>query len=175
MSDDGRTGNLVGALVIALGDALRVDLETASGRGISACAALATALAYPGESVDALRRTLGLSAAGATRLVDGLQADKLVERRAELEDGRSRAVVLTDAGRKQAKAVLAARRAVLARALAPLSKRERGELARMLNVMLAALTPDRQTCDRICRLCDVSRCPQDNCPVELAALRAERA
>lgn len=173
MSNDDRTGNLVGALAIALGDALRLDLENASGRGITACAALATAFAYPGETVDALRRTLGLSAAGATRLVDGLQADKLVERRAELEDGRSRAVVLTEAGRKQARAVLAARRAVLSRAMAPLSKRERGELARMLNVMLAALTPDRETCDRICRLCDVNRCPQNICPVELAALRTE--
>lgn len=173
MGNDHRTGNLLGALVVALGDATRTNLEEVSERGITACAALATTFAYPGKSVDTLRRTLGLSAAGATRLVDGLHADKLVERRADLDDGRSRAVVLTNAGRKEAETVLKARRDVLSQALAPLSKRERGELARMLVVMLTALTPDRSTCDRTCRLCDIARCPQDICPVELAAVRTE--
>src|SRR5687768_14647348 len=121
MPSNARTSNLLGALVVALGDATRTSVEKASGHGVTASAALATALAYPGMSVDALRRTLGLSAAGATRLVDGLQADGLVERRASLGDRRSRAVVVTDAGRKSARRVLDARRRVHSRALAPLS------------------------------------------------------
>lgn len=175
MRSDDRTRNLLGALVVALGDATRTSVEEASGHGVTASAALATAVAYPGESVDALRRTLGLSAAGTTRLVDGLQADGLVERRASLDDGRSRAIVLTDAGRECADRVLEARRAVHSRALAALSKRERNELARMLDAMLTALTPDRSTCDRTCRLCDIAACPQNICPVERAALHAERA
>jgi MarR family transcriptional repressor of emrRAB len=157
MHSDDRTNNLLGALVVALGDAMRTSVEKASGRGVTAAAALATAFAFPGKSVDHLRRILGLSAAGATRLVDG----------------RSRAVLLTEAGSKYADGVLEARRAVYSRALAALSADERHQLARMLDSMLTALTPDRATCDRTCRLCDIAECPQDICPVELAALRTE--
>jgi len=175
MHSDDRTGNLLGAFVLALGDAMRASVEKASGHGITASAALATALFSPGKSVDALRRTLGLSAAGATRLVDKLQGDGLVERRASLDDGRERAVVLTDAGAQCADKVLEARRAVHSRALAALSTDERNQLAGMLDSMLTALTPDRPTCDRTCRLCDLAACPQDICPVELAALRLEEA
>jgi MarR family transcriptional regulator, negative regulator of the multidrug operon emrRAB len=173
MAANARTTNLLGALAVALGDATRSGVEQATGLGVTASAALAMALAYPGQSVDALRRLLGLSAAGATRLVDGLQAEGLVERRPGMGDGRSRAVVMTAAGRKSARKVLEARSRVHARALAPLSTKERNELARMLEAMLTALTPDRVTCDLTCRLCDIAACPQDICPVELAALRAE--
>ncbi|NLV54471.1 MAG: MarR family transcriptional regulator [Acidimicrobiales bacterium] len=46
-----------------------------------------------------LARQAGLSASGATRLVDRLQARGLVERRACESDGRVSYAVLTDAGR----------------------------------------------------------------------------
>jgi DNA-binding MarR family transcriptional regulator len=125
--------------------------------------------------VDHLRKIVGLSAAGTTRLVDKLQADGLIERRASLADGRSRAVTLTRAGSRSADAVLKARRTVYANALAVLSVRERKQLERMLDAMLTALTPDRATCEMTCRLCDIAACPQDVCPVELAALHAEKS
>ncbi|MCV3241741.1 MarR family transcriptional regulator [Mesorhizobium sp. ZC-5] len=153
---------------------MRTDVESASGHGITAAAALATAFSFPGKSVDHLRKIVGLSAAGATRLVDKLQADGLIERRASLEDGRFRAVSLTKAGIKSADAVLEARRAAYSRALAALSTRERRQLERMLDTMLTVLTPDRATCDLTCRLCDIGACPQDICPVELAAIQAEK-
>jgi MarR family transcriptional repressor of emrRAB len=175
MDSDDRTNNLLGALVVALGDAMRSNVESASGHGVTAAAALATALAFPGRSVDHLRKIVGLSAAGATRLVDKLQADGLIERRASLDDGRSRAVSLTEAGTSCADTVLEARRSVYARALAVLSTHERKQLARMLDAMLTAMTPDRATCELTCRLCDIAACPQDLCPVELAALRVERS
>jgi DNA-binding MarR family transcriptional regulator len=175
MDSDDRTNNLLGALVVALGDAMRSNVETASGHGVTAAAALATAFAFPGRSVDHLRKIVGLSAAGATRLVDKLQADGLIERRASLDDGRSRAVLLTEAGDKSADAVLEARRSVYARALAVLSTQERKQLARMLDAMLTAMTPDRATCELTCRLCDIAACPQDICPVELAALHVEKS
>jgi len=174
MESDNRTNNLLGALVVALGDAMRTNIESASGQGVTAAAALATAFAFPGRSVDHLRKIVGLSAAGTTRLVDKLQADGLIERRASLDDGRSRAVLLTKAGSKNADAVLKARRSVYSRALAALSTRERRQLERMLDTMLTALTPDRATCELTCRLCDIAACPQDICPVELAALRVEK-
>src|SRR5688572_29915714 len=136
MDSDDRTNNLLGALIVALGDAMRTNVESASGHGVTAAAALATAFAFPGRSVDHLRKIVGLSAAGTTRLVDKLQADGLIERRASLDDGRSRAVLLTEAGSRSADAVLKARRSVYSGALAVLSMRERRQLERMLDNML---------------------------------------
>lgn len=84
-------------------------------------------------------------------------------------------MLLTEAGDKSADAVLEARRSVYARALAVLSTQERKQLARMLDAMLTAMTPDRATCELTCRLCDIAACPQDICPVELAALHVEKS
>ena len=171
---DDRTINLLGALVTALDDAMYGAIAEASRHGPSAAAALATVAACPGESLDALRRTLGLSAAGATRLVDRLEADGLIERRQGAGDGRSRAVVLTAAGHTRGASILAARRWALARPVASLSAVDRARLTRMLATMLELLTPDRATSDHTCRLCDIAACPQEACPVELAARRAEK-
>ncbi len=175
MNSDQRVSNLLGALVVALADAMRMKIEDASGQGATAAAALATVLAFPDRSIDHLRKIVGLSAAGTTRLVDKLQADGLIERRANLDDGRSRAVLLTLAGAESAGAILTARQSVFSRALAVLTARQQEQLAEMLDAMLTALTPDRATCELTCRLCDIAACPQDICPVELAALRAERS
>lgn len=170
---DDRTANLLGAFVVALSDAVRTDIERASHLGLSAAATLATTAAYPGESLDALGRTLGLSAAGTSRLADRLQADGLLERQSAPGDARSRVLVLTNAGRERARVLLDARRAALLRALTSLSAEERDQLTHLLELMLTALTSDRECCDHTCRLCDIAICPQDTCPVELAALRAE--
>jgi MarR family transcriptional regulator, negative regulator of the multidrug operon emrRAB len=170
---DDRIANMLGALVVALGDCVRAAVESTSGHGLSAAAALTTVAAYPGETLDALRRTLGLSAPGASRLADRLQADGLIERQPGADDARSRVIVPTDAGHARARAALDARHAALVRALTPLSADERDQLAHLLEVMLSALTPDRETCDHTCRLCDIATCPQHICPVELAALRSE--
>jgi DNA-binding MarR family transcriptional regulator len=168
-----RTANLLGALAVALGDTLRTAVEGSSRHGVSAAAALATTAGWPGETLDGLGRTLGLSAAGTSRLVDRLQAEGLLERQPAPGDARSRIVVLTDSGHERVRKLLDARRAALLRALAPLSADEQDQLAQLLEVMLTALTPDRETCDHTCRLCDIASCPQDICPVELAASRTE--
>jgi hypothetical protein len=52
-----------------------------------------------------------------------------------------------------------------------LSAEDRRDLTRLLEKMLPALTPDREACDHICRLCELAACPQDRCPVELAVPR----
>jgi len=173
---DTRTANLLGALVVALGDMLREATEAASAHGATAPAALATIANAPGESLDALRRTLRLTPSGAGRLVDRLQADGLVERQAGSSgDGRAIALVLTEKGQRVADALLAERRRVLKQALGLLSPGEREALTPVLEKLLYGLTPDRERCDHTCRLCDLDDCPQDICPVEQAAIQAERA
>jgi MarR family transcriptional repressor of emrRAB len=49
-----------------------------------------------------------------------------------------------------------------------LTAEDRREFTRLLETILPLLTPDRETSDHICRLCQLAACPQDRCPVELA-------
>jgi hypothetical protein len=74
---------------------------------------------------------------------------------------------LTPEGEAVLHGLLAARRAALAGLLDPLSDRERGQLARLLEKLLAARTDDRADLERLCRLCEWRICRR--CPVARAA------
>jgi DNA-binding MarR family transcriptional regulator len=162
-----RDANLLGALVTALQDALVAATAEEARHGSAFPAALASMLGEPGMSIEQLRRILGLSHSGTVRLVDCLEADGMVERKAGA-DARTAALHLTVAGRRQARAVLEARRAALAPALDLLSAAERAQFGRLTEKLLAGLTRDRQHSDHICRLCDLAACPDDRCPVNCA-------
>jgi DNA-binding MarR family transcriptional regulator len=160
-----RLENLAGAFGLAAADAQRAA---------STPAALTTLLAYPGIPIQRLRRALGLTHSGGVRLVDRLEADGLVRRRAA-DDGRVAALELTAAGRERARAVLAQREDALADLLAPLHADEREALTRLLERVLEPLPADRDDLERICRLCDYRTCDGSNlaCPVGRGA-RARR-
>jgi DNA-binding MarR family transcriptional regulator len=165
-----RTANLLGALALALGDALREATEAAAGHGGAGPAALATTAQWPGQPVGALGERFGLSQSAAVRLVDRLAADGLVAREPG-PDGRTLAVLATAAGTNRAAQVLAARRQVLAEALVTLTPAERAQLASLLERMLEGLTAGPADACQICRLCEIAACPQDRCPVTRAADR----
>jgi len=118
----------------------------------------------PGETVDFLARSLGRAHSTTVRLVDRLEAQGLVERRAG-SDGRSLALHLTAAGRRADNAAIAARAAVLGDVQAPLTRAERAEPDRLLAKVLDALPASRDDKRRICRLCDVDACRRPSCPV----------
>jgi DNA-binding MarR family transcriptional regulator len=160
-----RLENLAGAFGLAAADAQRAA---------SAPAALATLLAYPGISIQRLRRALGLTHSGGVRLVDRLEAEGLLTRHAAA-DGRVAALDLTQAGHERARAVLAQRERALARLLAPLGADERKTLTQLLERVLEPLPADRDDLERICRLCDYRTCDGSNlaCPVGRGA-RARR-
>ena len=160
--------NAVGAFALELARRVQEAGETASPHGASVPAAL-TALhgLTGGQSIDALRRVVGLTHSGTVRLVDKLAAAGLVERRVGA-DGRSVALQLTPEGRRAARRVLTRREAAIETALASLTPRDRADLARLHERLLARLTESQQDRRRICRLCDVEACGRD-CPV-----RAER-
>jgi MarR family transcriptional repressor of emrRAB len=165
--DNGRTANLLGALVLALGDDLRAATEAGAEHGASAPAAVVLIGSYPGRTIDALRTGLSLSHSGTVRLVDRLAAGGLV-RRAAGADGRSVSLHLTAAGRASMRALLAERRRALEGALAALSESERRQLERLSEKLLGAMTRSETRADQICRLCDDSVCPAASCPVECA-------
>jgi DNA-binding MarR family transcriptional regulator len=165
--------NLAAAFALAATDDVLAGIEETSAMVAGAPATLATVHAYPGISLDTLRRFLRLTPSGAGRLVDRLAAAGLMERRAGADDQRFIALYLTSKGHGIAARVLAARRAALREPLEVLTSQEQAMLEKLLDKMLHAMTPDRERCDHICRLCEIAACPQDICPVETAALEWE--
>jgi DNA-binding MarR family transcriptional regulator len=165
-----RLTNLAAAFALAATDDMLSAIEAQSAMIAGAPAALTTIYAFPGGSLDTLRTILRLTPSGAGRLVDRLVAAGLVERRAGESDLRFISLHLTRRGAGVAKRILAAREAALRLPLASLSAQERTALESILDKMLYAMTPDRERCDHICRLCEITACPQDICPVERAAL-----
>jgi DNA-binding MarR family transcriptional regulator len=164
---DPRTANLLGALVTALHDEMETATTSAAAHGSAYPAALATILGEPGLTIESLRRILGLSHSGTVRLLDALEGEGSVQRKAG-KDARSVSLQLTGQGRRQAKAVLEARQRALAPALGVLSAAEQAQLLRLTEKLLGGLTRDREHSDHICRLCDLTACPGDSCPVECA-------
>lgn len=165
LSDDTRTLNLLGALALSLMDTLDSAVEAHLGYGGETGAAIVTLGAEPGLSINALRQILQLSHPGTVRLIDRLESQGWVERRAG-PDGRTLALFLTGAGQTQRRTILTQRRRQLQPALDALTPTDRQQLAVLLETMLSALTTSELEAFAICRLCDEEVCPGDRCPVE---------
>lgn len=166
-----RSANLLGALVTALNDDLELAAAEAAEHGSAFPAALVSVRWQPGLTIEALRRVLGLSHSGTVRLLDRLERDGSVERRAG-RDGRSVALQLTPQGRQQVRRILERRRAVMANALGLLSPAEQQHLLKLVEKLLAGLTRGLEHSDHICRLCDEAVCPDASCPVGCAVREA---
>jgi MarR family transcriptional regulator, negative regulator of the multidrug operon emrRAB len=164
--DQDRLANLLGVTALAASDRLRSAVERELEHGGSAPGALAHLQAYPGESVEALRRVLGISQPATVRLVDRFVAEGLVERRAGA-NRRTLALHLTAAGAQAAGGVLARRSESLRALLRVLSPAERTALERLLERLVAGLAADRPGALRVCRLCDRKACTSaPGCPLD---------
>jgi MarR family transcriptional repressor of emrRAB len=163
----GREGNLLAALSLAVTDLVVDSAEGAAAFGSAAPAALVALHQYlDGATLDALRGPVGLTPSGTVRLVDRLEGAGLVTRGAG-SDGRSRSVRLTAAGRRAAEGIRVARAARAEAVLDPLTARERATLEHLHEKLLAGLTRDGPSANRICRLCDAEACGhwRGECPV----------
>ncbi len=165
MIDDERTLNLLGALALSIVDALNTVVEAETGYGGETPAALVTLGAEPGLSINALRQILSLSHPGTVRLIDRLESQGLVERRAGV-DGRTLALFLTEAGWERRRAILMERQQQLQLVVNSLTHTDRKQLTRLLEKMLTAMTTSELRAFAICRLCEEAVCPGDRCPVE---------
>ena len=164
--DDARLANLLGVTALAAVDRLRPPVDEQAGHGGGAAGALVHLRAWPGESVESLRRVLGISQPATVRTVNRLAADGLLERRPG-PDRRTVALVLTAAGEAAAERVLAARTEALQDFLAPLDEREREQLLPLLERLAGAQAHDRSGAVRVCRLCDRSACYRGSpCPLD---------
>ncbi len=161
-----RDANLVGALAVAISDAVTRAAEAAAPEPGPAAAALMLVAHLPGMSIDALRIGVGLSHPGAVRLVDRLEARGLVARGTSPEDGRRVALHLTEAGETMAAQIADSRHKAVALALDTLPDAERAAFIQTTEKLLAALVAGPEDALRVCRLCDeavCTRCPVDIC------------
>jgi MarR family transcriptional regulator, negative regulator of the multidrug operon emrRAB len=160
-----RDANLVGALAVAISDAVTRAAEAAAPEPGPAAAALMLVAHLPGMSIDALRIGVGLSHPGAVRLVDRLETRGLVERRASAEDGRRVALHLTAAGAAMAARIADGRHRAVAQALDCLPDAERAAFIGTTEKLLATLVAGPEDALRVCRLCDETVCT--HCPVDI--------
>jgi MarR family transcriptional repressor of emrRAB len=161
---DARTVNLLGAFVTGINDQLNRRLEEESGASDDVPAALVAIGYNEGRTVDYLSKTLGLSHSWTVRMVEKLETQGWVEKRAA-EDKRAVALFLTRQGGKKVKGIVQARRRFLNEALAALPVKEHKQLTGMLERILGFVTTDFYSGEAICKLCEVDVCPQRRCPV----------
>jgi MarR family transcriptional regulator, negative regulator of the multidrug operon emrRAB len=169
MHDVRRTANLLGAAALAVNDLAVAEAKQGAGASASGAAALVV-LDYAGSlSVTDLGRRIGLSQPAAARMVDALEASRLVERKPG--SGRSVAVQLTPAGRRALRRAIAARETPLVSLVDSLDEDEQDTLSTLLAKLLTQLYESGAN-ERICRLCDHVGCTaNDVCPVGEAERR----
>ena len=161
-----RLANLLGVTALTATDRLRSAVESELAHGGSSPAALVHLQAYPGESLEELRRVLGVSQPAAVRVVNRLVAEELVERRSG-SDRRTLALHLTMAGERAASELLSRRTQSLRALLEVLGPDEQAALEPLLERLVAALAEDRPGALRVCRLCDRPACTSEpGCPLD---------
>jgi DNA-binding MarR family transcriptional regulator len=171
-----REANVLGALSLAVSDQIANSVAAAtglSGTAVAALSALHEFLDRP--TVDQIRRVLGLTPSGAVRLIDRL-ADAGLVTRGPGTDGRTRAVILTGAGRTTAEAAAKARLGYLTESLSGLTPSERETLSDLLGRVMTSVVNRKDGGAWICRECDLGACQRADgrCPAMNAAM-ARRA
>lgn len=169
-AETGRTANLLGAAALAIGERMLTTAVGAVGASASGSAALVRLAAEPGIGVTELGERIGLSQPAAARMVDGLVARGLAERRPGAT-GRSVAVHPTRGGRIAAQKLLQAREGELTSLVERLDPEEREALTHGLEKILDRLFDDVGSEYVLCRLCDTRACLDEGgfCPVGQAA------
>jgi DNA-binding MarR family transcriptional regulator len=161
-ADVERVANMLGALAVAID-----DLVQAGSRD----AALVSLDSHPARSVAELSRALGRSHSATVRLVDGMAAAGLLERRSGV-DSRSVSLVLSAAGAAAARDVRARRADALGQLVRTLDGEHVDRLEPILEQLLEATATDADSRWRTCRLCDEPRCEDGRqCPIDRAAPR----
>lgn len=159
-----RTANLLAALAGDVTGLLDARLKSHPNQTSSSAAALNVLGFWDGCSNAELSRVLGLSHTATVRLVDKLEAEGWVVA-GPGADRRSVALSLTAAGKARAGELLKGRCAAVAEVIEVLSDHEQDTLARLLEKLLAPRATDDFRAAHICRLCDETACPPQDCPM----------
>jgi DNA-binding MarR family transcriptional regulator len=161
--------NKLGAFSALLSDTVADALDDLSP---SAAALLMTLHFRPEIGVSELARIADVAQPTAVRLLDGLVAKGLVQRKPRV--GRHTPLALTSKGWTKAQTLRSARLRSMDRLLAPLSEDEKAGLEDALDKILAAATTSRAFARKTCRLCAHDICNEPDCPLGTRASELER-
>src|SRR5260370_3486926 len=139
--------NKLGAFGVLIADAIEGALD---GVSPSAAALLLNLHYRPSMTITQLAEVAGIAQPTAVRVVSGLARRGWLERRSRI--GRTTPLLLTSAGKKQARSLQAARLGAMDRLLAALPDQRRIAFVRSLDTILAAATISRAFARTICRL-----------------------
>lgn len=159
-----RTANLLAAFAGEVTERVQATLKSHPNQTDSATAALNIIGFWEGITNAELARALKLSHTATVRLVDKLEAQRLVEARAG-KDKRATHLYLTAAGRKSVQPALVARCAAVESYLGALTAAEEKQLATLLEKLMRPLSTDAYAVSHFCRLCEFTVCPADQCPM----------
>lgn len=167
---DPRTLNILGAFGLLVADRVFAAIDRTEILSRQEGVALVQiGLFSPGFTN--LQTTLCLSQSAASRLVDRLTARGLTLKSAHPEDPREKILTLTSRGAELMRDILEQRRAALGELLAPLDSGETADLLRLTAKVLAGSIRSQAESDLTCRMCDLGKCPQENCPARHNAER----
>jgi DNA-binding MarR family transcriptional regulator len=159
-----RDRNVFGAFALMISDDIVRASSSRAPEAGPAASALALLAHKPGLSIGMLAVGVGLSHAGAVRLVDRLASEELIERREHSTDGRARSLYLTPTGKVASDEVLASRDEVIAEGLSILTSDELKILSDIAERVLRDRLENLEHSYRICRLCCYEGCT--NCPID---------
>ena len=167
MKIDHRTLNIFGAFGLFLADRLFAAIdgqqEFTRQEGIALIQ-----IGLFSSSFANLETSLRLTQSATSRLVDKLAAKGLVVKKARDGDPREKNLRLTRQGEERMEKILRARQATLHDVFEVLDTEEMARLLTIVSKILTANISSKQESDRVCRICDLPRCPQDRCPARYA-------
>ncbi len=160
--------NRIAAFATMLQDRMEQSFDDLSPRAASV---LLTLLNRGPRVVGRIAEIVGTSQPTATRLINGLEKNQLVQRRSR--NGRNVIVSLTEPGKKIARRIERRRSNLVGGMISVLTAPERATLAELVDKLLFANTLDRAHARTTCRYCDHGRCQSDRCPVNRRATEIE--
>ena len=169
---DSRLENLLGALVVTIGDRVRERMAAAAGCSHLSVAALQWVSRVHWLRPTDLRKALGISSPGASQVIGSLVAAGLLEQRTPYrQDRRQRALVLTKAGACRTIEATRARAQLVREVLGTLPFPWRLRLLRIVERLLGGMAETEDAVLHICRHCDWEACRHAvvaPCPVAVA-------
>jgi DNA-binding MarR family transcriptional regulator len=175
---DFRLENLLGALVVTVGERVLERMQAAAGCSPTAIAALQWVGRGPGLRTCDVAEALAISATGASQLVTSLIAEGLVERSRYQHDQRQWRLKLTELGAGRTLDAMRARSDLIRELVATLPFSWRLRLIRIMERLLARLVDTPQAVLEVCRHCDWNACRHsviEPCPVALAQAERRRS
>jgi DNA-binding MarR family transcriptional regulator len=175
-----RLANLLGATALNVADLMLAAARRTAGTSGSASAAMIVLAENPDLPVTELGRRIGLSQPAAARMIDSLERQALVARRART--GRAVAVRLPPRGRRAANRLLDHRGQLLSELVADLEPDEQAALAALFEKVLrrvharlegVAAAPTDYLAELACRLCDRGACREDGAPCPISGAQRD--